>query len=86
MGPGTQAVIYRAYYVSEHAVSSIAVDVATASTHCAYPGQIDNYIFHENSQKVDEHFSLFFVKILRKLWSHLLVIIRENMVHNKIKT
>jgi len=24
---------------------------------------VDNYIFHENSRKVEEHFSLFFVKI-----------------------
>ena len=46
---------------------------------------IDNYIFHENSRKVDEHFSLFFVKISQKLRRHFLVIFRENMVHNKIK-
>ena len=45
--------------------------------------QSDNYIFRENSWKVDEHFSLFFVKISRKLRSHFLVIFRENMVHNK---
>ena len=43
----------------------------------------ENYIFRENSLKVDEHFSLFFVKISRKLRSHFLVIFRENMVHNK---
>ena len=35
---------------------------------------------------MDEHFSLFFVKISRKLRSHFSVICRENMVHNKIKT
>jgi len=33
--------------------------------------------FCENSRKVDKHFSLFFVKISRKL-SHFLVIFHEN--------
>ena len=47
---------------------------------------IDNYIFCDNSQKVDKHFSLFFMNISLKLISHLLVIFRENMMHNKIIT
>jgi len=44
----------------------------------------DNYIFRENLRTINEHFSLFFVKISGKVRSHLLVIFRENMVHNKI--
>jgi len=35
-------------------------------------------IFRENSRKVDEHFSLFFVKNFTELTSHVLVIFREN--------
>jgi len=48
----------------------------------------DNYIKFNLiiliSQKVDEHFSLFSVKISRKLGSDFLVIFRENMVHNTV--
>ena len=53
---------------------------------CMTSALSDYLLFRDNSRKVDEHFSLFFVKISRKLRSHFLVIFRENMVHNKIKT
>ena len=46
----------------------------------------DNYIFRENSRKVDEHFLLFFCENFTETKESLFVIFCENMVHNKIKT
>ena len=45
-----------------------------------FPFFMQSFIFRENSRKVDEHFSLFFVKNFKetKYRSHVFVIFREN--------